>query len=411
MLYSQNENIFISIDSNKKIKLSDLIFFTAFLVYLINQVLKTTMFNVYIGDSVSTIVNLFAMLMLMIKIMIFDKYTFKNIVIMGLLGVASIIIYRASSYIDLIYLVIFIIAAKNVDFKKIVQIFLYVKIIITILAMIACKLGLIEHIVYFRDGKYRYSFGSVYATDFAAGIFFSIVAYCYIKFEKLKIGDVIIFIGLGCFTDYYCDARVDSISIFMVAIICSYFIIRNKIINKDSLKINKIIRILLIIAVPISSISSIFITKAYSPSNKLMVNLNKLLSDRLNLGKIGIDKYGFKLFGQSIRMVGNGGTNVKPTDYFFIDSSYLFIVLRYGIVILVFICILYMFFINKALKEGNIILPIIITFIAINSIVAHHFMDIAYNPFMLIFFAINNIGINSQKNNLISNKKSIKLCL
>ena len=54
---------------------------------------------------------------------------------------------------------------------------------------------------------------------------------------------------------------------------------------------------------------------------------------------------------------------------------------------------------NFKLKNGEIVIPILIMLIAINSMVAHHFTDIVYNVFILCFFA--NIDIDFRKDNEI----------
>ena len=389
-----NYNVYVKLWRDKKIRLSDGIFFISLFLFLIINMLYETMFNVYINHKISLIINLFCITLIGIKIVFFDRYSLKTILLIIGLGLCAIFIWIESSYSRLIYLVIFIIGSKGIDFNKIVKMFLYTKISITLLAILACELNLIEHIIYLRDGKLRYAFGSIYATDFAAGVFFSIVAYCYLKFDKLKFRDIVIFIFLSWFLKKYCDARLDSICIIMVAIFCSYFVIRRKIKKQKTLKVNKFIKSILIFSIPISAIISIALTYFYNSSNKIMFILNGILSNRLEIGKIGIEKYGFKLFGQYVPMVGNGGANIERSDYFFIDSSYLSIVLTYGIVILIVICMLYSYFINNAIKSGNLIIAFCIGFIAINCIVAHHFMQISYNPFLLVFFAKINTDTN-----------------
>ena len=102
---------------------------------------------------------------------------------------------------------------------------------------------------------------------------------------------------------------------------------------------------------------------------------------------MGIQKYGIKLFGQPVEMVGNGGTSGVSKNYFFIDCSYLYTALRYGLLVLVIFCIYFVAINYKMMKRKNIFFTIVVAFIAINSMVAHHFIDIAYNPFLLSFFA------------------------
>lgn len=396
MLLSQSKKIYISINSNEKILMSQAIYILVFTVYLTNIFFNKTMFKVHMSNHITTLVNIFCIYMLILKIIVFDKYTFKEFYKVVILGCIFTLAYFISGYNMLILLILFIIGAKDVQFEAIVKAYLIVGTAIVILAMISSKLGIIEHIIYLREGKFRYAFGSIYATDFASGIFFLVISYFYIRYEKLTVFESIGFVLLGIFTSYYCDARLDSLSIFAVSIFSFYTILlRLKNINLNKVKIKNIfIKFILKIAVPLSALVSIIVTNMYDPSNALMVYLNKFFNNRLIMGKKGIVDYGFTLFGQKIDMIGNGGTNKIINNYFFIDSSFLHIALRYGLLVLIILCVYYFIFIKDSIHNGEVLLPIIIIFISVNSMIAHHLIDLAYNPFILVFFA--EIGKNNE---------------
>ena len=403
MLLSPGKKIYIGINSNKKILLSQIIYILAFIIYLTNIFFYKTMFKVYMSNSITTLVNLSCICILIFKIIVFDEYTVKEFYKVLILGSIFSIAYFISGYNMLILLLLFIVGAKNVQFKSIVNTYLIVGITIVILAMISAKLGIIEHIIYLREGKFRYSFGSIYATDFASGVFFIIISYFYTRYKKLTIFEIIGFVLLGIFTWYYCDARLDSLSIFAVSIFAFFTILlRLKKINLNNVvKIkNTFIKFTLKMAIPLSALVSIIVTNIYDSSNEFMVHLNQFLNNRLIMGKKGIVDYGFNLFGQKIDMIGNGGTNGSISNYFFIDSSYLHIALRYGLLVLIILCLYYFTFMKYCINNGQILLPIIIIFIGANSMIAHHLIDLAYNPFILVFFA--DIGINN-KNRVLEN--------
>lgn len=383
MLNLYIENIYDNINSRINMELSDLIYYIAYFLYLTKMVITTTMFNPHLGRIVTLPITLISLGLLLIKILLLNKYSKKKLIIMGILALCAGLTYVNSSYNVLIFLVLFIIGANNVNFKNIVKIFLFVRVSILLIAMMAAKFGLIENIIYIREGRVRQSFGSIYPTDFAAGVLFIVLAYLYIKSEKLKIIDSIIFAVLGIGVSYFCDARLDSICIFGITVYSLFKVVYN---NGEEPKINKFINIILSSSMIICAIFSIIISIIYNPENKIMLFLNNLLSNRLELAKRGIDKYGFSLFGQKVDMVGNGGSSISPSDYFFIDSSYLFVSLRYGMIALIIFCALFTIYVKRTIDLGEITIAVIIMLIAINSIVAHRLLDIAYNPFLLVFF-------------------------
>lgn len=388
MKKSTNCNLYVQLTKNLKLLVPELLYFLSFSIYLINAMLNTTMFNVYLSNGIKKVCLLVSIFLILFKILIFDRYSIKNIIYIGILFIIMLVAGILSGYKNLLLLALLIVGAKDVSFKRIIKIYLTITISITIIAMIAVKFGVIEHIIYYRNGKARYSFGSIYCTDFAAHIFYIIVSYCYVKGMKIGMHNIVIFIICGMFVYKYAGARLDAISIFVVCIYYIYILFKQRFRkNSGKIKLNWFMKFVMVFSVPVSAFISIFITNIYSSANYNLVKLNSILSNRLSYGKRGIDEYGFKLFGQQVAMNGNGGTNRIIENYFFIDSSYLYIALRYGIMILMLFCIYFIFLNKRMIKENNFIIPIIVMFIAINSIVAHHFTDVAYNPFILCLFA------------------------
>lgn len=382
------KDAYIRFSKNNQIKISELMFFIGFSVYLTVIILNTTMFNVYIKDFMWKIATLSAIIMCSVKMIFFDNYSLKNLFKILIIFITIFIASVVSGYSSILYLAIFIIASKDVSFRKIVKIYFYITLIIVLGAMLCERLGIIEQIIYYRNGRPRYAFGSIYCTDFAAHIFYLILSYCYIKGKRINFIDILIFIMLAFLVNYYNGARLDSICIFGVALYFTYLKIKQKILkrNDEYVKIGLLSKYLLVILVPMCAIVSLVVTNSYNSANNLTVILNNIFNHRLELGKKGIEMYGLKLFGQQVAMNGYGGTNNLMSKYFFIDNSYVHIALRYGVVILFVICIYFMCLNYRILKNNNIFIPIIIGFIAINSLVAHHFIDLSYNPFILCFF-------------------------
>lgn len=396
MYILKDKQLNVGFNKTKTLRISELMYLFSLSVYLIVIMLDTTMFRVYLNYRLLTLINVVVSGIVILKIIFFDKEEYKekkNCILPVILFLVSDIIFIKTKYYNLFYLPIFIVGAKNIDFRKMCKVYLFIGISITLISMLAVNFNIIEHIVYFRDGKPRYSFGSVYATDFAARIFYLCIIYCYIKYKDLNIKDSILFLACMIFVFIFCDARLDSICIFMISLLP--FLMKSKGIY---LLKNRFIKYILIWCIPIFTIISILLSYIYDENNKFMVLINKILSNRLSLGKKGINEYGFSLFGKVIEMKGNGGVNNGVTNYFFIDCSYLHIALRYGIIILFIICILYTYFNKMRIQNNDLILPYLIFIVGINSIVAHHFIDIRYNFLILIFFTdIYNGNTNGKK--------------
>ena len=120
---------------------------------------------------------------------------------------------------------------------------------------------------------------------------------------------------------------------------------------------------------------------------ELSVLLDSILSQRLSFSQKGMEVYGFSIFGQYIPMQGNGGSTETPLNYFFLDSSYISILLQYGLIMFVMILILWGIIGLRARKEKDWVLLWILAIIAFQSIMEQHLLDISYNPFLWILFA------------------------
>lgn len=361
--------------------ISDNLYILGFILYIILSVIETTMFSSHIPRKVYSLARIASMGIISFKIIAFEIYNLKQLILYSIFACCIFLVYVFSDYTNVIYLSIILLGAKDVSIKKIIKSYFVVVSILILITMISAKLGIIENLQFFRDdGKIRESFGAIYPTDFAAHIFYLILSYCYIKKSKVSYANVSIFILIALLLYKYCDTRLDSLSIIFISL--TFLLVK----FERNIKLGRISKFLLIYSLPIFAIISIgttFIYK-YNQFNPKLMRLNEILSGRLNLGSLGIDIYGFSLFGQQVLMKGNGGTIEKVSDYFFIDCSYLLIMLKNGVVFSLIICIAFVLSCKKNIDKGNMKLPIIVALIGINSMVAHHFLELAYNPFLVM---------------------------
>ena len=125
-----------------------------------------------------------------------------------------------------------------------------------------------------------------------------------------------------------------------------------------------------------------------------MVKLNEWVSTRLSIGRETFNNFSVKPFGQHIDMVGNGGYTLSHFNYssnnkvyYFIDSSYLSTLIRYGL--FVFVCVILVFTITSfmAAKRKDYVTLFIIAIIAVHSVIEHHMLDFNYNPFMFLWIS------------------------
>lgn len=360
------------------------IYLIAFSVFLLGEMLSTTMFPV--PGKVFLLCKGIAVLMILIKVLFCDIYSvrfFWSFVIS--LGV-GILIYLRSGYMEPILWIIMLFGAKNVSFKKILQSYLIVNISVMVLAFVASMMNIIENLQYTREQgiQLRNSFGIIYPTDFASHVFFIMAVIFFVMRGKLKVWHYIVSILIAALTYYFCYTRLDVGCIFILIAVFLFADFINKK-NAPFAKYKKNTTYKMSWIIPFLAAAMYVASKIYRSDISILVKLNTLMSNRLALGKKGLSEYGMTPFGQYIDMVGNGGSMVHVKDYFFIDCSYLYVYLKYGIVFFLMILLVSVLCCRKQKKDLYFLM--VMAVIGINCMIAHHIIELAYNPFFLILFA------------------------
>lgn len=365
------------------------LFLLAFFFYMMVASLQTTMFRV--GGPILTIVYFFLTGCVLLKIIAFDRYTEKELYFAAwLLGDAAAVMVF-SGYKEVLFFAVMLLGAKNIAFDKILKVYLLVTVAVLVAAFVASRLDIIEDLVYERAffGE-RNSFGAVYPTDFAAHIFFLLSAGYYLIRKKLQPYHILLGAVTCATVYYYCRTRLDCGT--MALLLLGLWIMQHKGKWFSTANRQKIF-VFLQKMIPWSGMAGFIVMYLlswfYMPNVSIFRFINELLSDRLRLGNQGLQEYGFSLFGQPIEMNGNGASLIGPADYFYIDSSYLLVYLCYGALFLVLILFIHYSCCKKYAADGYYLL--ILSVIAINCMIAHHIIDLAYNPFYLALLAKNDI--------------------
>ena len=134
---------------------------------------------------------------------------------------------------------------------------------------------------------------------------------------------------------------------------------------------------------PLCALLIIFLTYLYSTGDDFILLINFFLSGRLALGFDALMSKGIPLLGQKYIQYGAG----SGIYYNFIDSSYLVLLIIYGIILFLLVMYVYVRICSHCISIRNRVLLYVLFIIAINSMIEQHFMEFAYNPFYMAFSA------------------------
>ena len=364
----------------------EILYLLAFAVYIGFFFLGTTMFQIEWPNFFYTDLRTVIAALILVRAAYSKQYKIWEVaVILGLYILFSMASSR-NGYEEYMYLLILIIGARGISFKKLIKVYAAVTAVLLIITIAAALSGYIENLTYYQEGRRtRYAFGINYPTDFSAILFFLILAWFYIRGKKLKYIELGIAGLLGIFVYWFCDARMNTICIIGASLVFAVHKFFSKKAEKKQkeYRICKPISMLLILSGILCSLVMTGLTMLYSPNNPIIAFIDNALSSRLRLGHKGIDIYGFTLWGQNIPMIGLGSTTKDVDFYFFLDSSYIYNLLQFGLLIAVLLLAAWTMISGKAYIKKEWELLLILAIIAVQCMVEHHMVSVAFNPFWM----------------------------
>lgn len=370
---------------NKHIDLWETAYLIIFAVILIFTMWGTTMFP----DIWPSRFGMFTYVLIMGYVIAkgIKKFTYSKaeMIFAAIIGISFLICaFKNDMYSFLFMLAFLIVGAKDISIDKILGVYLIIGIIMMAAAFICSHYGIIENLQYWKNEQMRFSFGAVYPTDFAAHIFYLILAAICLFNRKVYIIEPVIICVVAYVVYKWTIASTSFICMAGFAFFLIVYCIVAKI--KAPIKDNWFSKILSIAPVGLAALF-IGMTVAYDANDPRWISINDKLSDRLTNSRLGLDTNGFNLFGKYIEERGWGKSVIEKADYFYLDDSYIRIMLEYGIIVLVVVLAIFIVASRRAAKAGRITMVVAIAFIALHSFMEHHLVEIAYNPFILCVFA------------------------
>jgi len=367
-----------------------IIYEIAFAFEFVVAFLITSTYTDYFSNHLLHTLMFAGLALVLLKIFLFDDLDLKWLAIDAIVLILLLITWRTSKEFSLFSMGIFVLGARNVDFKRIIKIYFYAGMLLLAFVVISAMGGLIRNLVYRRDmtNIVRQSFGIAYPTDFAAHVLYLILAYAYLKFGKIKWYDYAVFLAAAVFLVKFSDARLSAYAIIL-SIPVLWIGQRAQTDHLLSRFIASFYWTVPILSAYLVIIASYFFT----PSNKILTKVNNASSGRLFLGHKAISEYGFSMFGKQIIEHGWGGANgVKmsqnaPANYFFVDSSFLRMTILYGIIMAIIILLAMTKISWESFQKGSFALASIIVIVSVSAMVEQRLLDLAYDPFLIALLA------------------------
>lgn len=357
--------------------------------------LLSTMFTIYWPKYFYRTLTVIGVVLVLLHLMMAKDISKKEIAAMLVVTFVFMMSHYVSGYDFLVDLLILILGAYRVNFRNILKTYIAVWSVLLVVTIIGAMTGLAENLVYYQgEGgeRVRMALGICYPTDLAAYVAFLMFAYVCVRDEYITYLEIGVMAALEGAVYYITDARTDFIVMLLLNVMTILYKKFSGKVNSNNFN-NKVIDKVTILLPFIISYLYIKLTTLYVWDEGNIINkINDALSNRLELGKYAMDVNPITLFGRYIVETGLGGSEEQPQNYFFIDSSYVSIMMKYGVAMLLCMCLLNSYFLKKQIEVQRKLWVIVMILLLIQSTLEHHYIQYWYNPFLVYCLADKRIN-------------------
>ncbi len=330
---------------------------------------KTTDFNSFMGY--------FCLALLTFQIVFLQHYTTKEFFILAFISIPMVIGTLNSDYHIMISTWLFIVASKYVSFEK-VAIISYIVLIVTMSIIVYMfYIGLIDEVTLYRGNYLRHSLGFTHPNWLGIRTFQLVLLHIYLRRHKLSILDYSYVVASiwfvkrvpNCKTAYY--ALTILLLLLVLRHLMEYFIGGSELFA----------RTLIWVAIA-ANVMSVALSVINVKGHPVLNAVDKFMSKRFSWCNLTLRYYGLSLFGKDIDLyVRRMGTLVRRL---YLDTAYMSILLRYGVVVFVLFSALYIFTMIYLYKTKSYFLILVLCLYAIYGIMENNFFAMNQNIFLIV---------------------------
>ena len=321
------------------------IYYVLFTIYCALNLLKFTSFQELSWMNIGLLyllIRIVSTLVLGVRILVqrFQAKQYALCLVVGSCVLASTFI---SGSWNIFLLLLFLIAGREVDLRKIAICVLCTNFAVILLTVICSNSGIIEKTTFIAGNGMpeRQAFGFTHPNLFGLAVVTACCAYAVLQYRKFGWKDLLIY-GVAfyaCFELAY--SRTSAISILLIVFL-SLFVTIDKHGRWD-----KLILVLGSLAFLGLSLFSIWLMVYFKPSISWMSNLNSMMTGRLDLMHHYFETYGVHMFGFDFSKIQENYRGYYDT--FICDNAFAHVVLESGIVVAALLFLAYEYVLLRGL--------------------------------------------------------------
>lgn len=364
------------------LRVSDAVFCIGFAVYIVQYVMLSTT-PLSFGGSFITLGVLLLML-LKITVSAIENKTIKGggVIVVGLAALLVIWTQIHAGTSQLTIIAAILLGARYVRPRTIAKVAFWSILASVAMVLLLMAMGYLPDAVFIQGERTRHSLGFTYVGMLDLYLLHLALLTIYLKGRRLHVTIMLAFIAAHLLAYSWSVVRgtlVVSLLVWTLFVLC--------IKRQPGRVLGGAISAFAILSIPVCLVISAYTAIGYQPGTEFWSAMNELFSGRLGLAQMALLKYGITPFGQAITWVGaaavQSGSYVL-SDYNYVDSGYLQVLIQFGWVTLAVVCAVYMLVAISARRNRNRTFQIWVIAIAVECLIYPNLLLLAYNCLLAI---------------------------
>ena len=330
--------------------ISEKIYLFTLFIWIVVASLATTTYFIRLDGFLSLyrMILYFTIIMILIKEIIilpktlyYFRFHWKSLLIAIAFLFSMLIVSKNRDGLLDINVLLLVFSARDIDFRKLLGTFSFATFLVLVLTIFASDKGVISNMFMRADGGYRFSLGFNYVSFASQRLFFALCSYLMFRGGKISYMELL---SLLLATIYMYQQTSTTSPFYLSILLLSYALFSVKIFKKDFIMENFGMKIIANYGFIIALIIILYF--CFYSSGNLFHIVDKFTHNRLRLSVEGFQNFGVHLFGQRISfstldIFGNFSSN-----YNFIDSSFVQLLVIDGLIVSAFM----LFALTKVMK-------------------------------------------------------------
>ena len=381
--------------------ISEKIYLSTLFVWVVVASLATTTYFIRLDGFLSLYRMLlyFTIIMTLIKEFItlpktlyYFRFHWKSLLIaLAFLFSMLIVSKNRDGLLDLNVLLL-VFSARDIDYRKLLGTFSFATFLVLILTIFASNKGVISNMFMRADGGYRFSLGFNYVSFASQRLFFALCSYLMFRGKKISYMELLALLSA---TIYMYQQTSTSSPFYLSILILAYALFSLKVIKKDFIIENIWIKTIAKYGFVFALIITLYF--CFYSSGNLFHLVDQFTHNRLRLSVEGFRNFGVSWLGQHITFTTTDIFGNFTSNYNFIDSSFVQLLVIDGLIVSAFM----LFALTKVMKyfisiQKDIVLACLGIMI-IHGMFDPQMLVLRYSPLILF---ISRLFIMNSDNNI-----------